>query len=98
MINTRPDFINKIHLIISVLIVVPVAFIYGFNPESQFDISITRSSTKEMKLSFEIFADVETMGLPVCSINHWQNGSEVMRIPMEPSSDNRFGAIFFALG
>jgi len=27
--------------------------------ESQFDISLTRSSTKEMKLSFEIFADVE---------------------------------------
>lgn len=29
---------NKIHLIISVLIVVPVAFLYGFEPDLKFDI------------------------------------------------------------
>ncbi len=40
MIKTKQDFINKIHLIISVLIVVPVAFVYGFNPDSQFDIHL----------------------------------------------------------
>jgi len=40
MIKTKQDFINKIHLIISVLIVVPVAFVYGFNPDSQFDIHV----------------------------------------------------------
>ena len=38
MINSKQDFINKIHLIISVLIVVPVSFVYGFSPNSQFDI------------------------------------------------------------
>ncbi len=31
-------FISKIHLIISVCIVIPVAFLYGFNPSFQFDI------------------------------------------------------------
>ncbi|WP_396602538.1 DUF4345 domain-containing protein [Algibacter sp. R77976] len=40
MIKTKQDFINKIHLIISVLIVVPVSFVYGFNPGSQFDIHL----------------------------------------------------------
>ncbi|MGB5417855.1 DUF4345 domain-containing protein [Algibacter sp.] len=40
MIKTKQDFINKIHLIISVLIVIPVAFVYGFNPGSQFDIHL----------------------------------------------------------
>lgn len=40
MIKTKQDFIVKIHLIISVLIVVPVAFVYGFNPDSQFDIHL----------------------------------------------------------
>jgi len=40
MIKTKQDFINKIHLIISVLIVVPVSFVYGFNPDLQFDIHI----------------------------------------------------------
>lgn len=38
MIHTKQDFINKIHLIISVCIVVPVAFVYGFSPSSQFNI------------------------------------------------------------
>lgn len=38
MIKTKQDFITKIHLIISVLIVVPVSFVYGFNPSSQFNI------------------------------------------------------------
>lgn len=40
MIKTKQDFINKIHLIISVLIVVPVAFVYGFNPALKFDIHL----------------------------------------------------------
>ena len=40
MIKTKADFINKIHLIISVLIVVPVAFIYGFQPDFNFDIHL----------------------------------------------------------
>jgi len=40
MIKTKQDIINKIHLIISVLIVVPVSFVYGFNPDSQFDIHL----------------------------------------------------------
>jgi len=40
MLKTKQDIINKIHLIISVLIVVPVSFVYGFNPDSQFDIHL----------------------------------------------------------
>lgn len=36
----RQQFIIKIHLIISILIVIPVAFVYGFKPESQFDIHL----------------------------------------------------------
>ena len=40
MIKTKQDFINKIHLIISFSIVVTVAFVYGFKPESQFDIHL----------------------------------------------------------
>jgi hypothetical protein len=38
MIKTKQDFILKVHLIISILIVVPVAFVYGIYPDSQFDI------------------------------------------------------------
>lgn len=38
MINDQNDFIQKIHLIISVLIVVPVAIIYGFVPDFQFEL------------------------------------------------------------
>lgn len=38
MLKTKQDIISKTHLIISVLIVVPVAFVYGFNPELSFDI------------------------------------------------------------
>lgn len=34
------QIISKIHLGISVLIVVPVAFVYGFNPGSEFDIHL----------------------------------------------------------
>ncbi len=34
------SLLNKIHLIISVLIVVPVAFIYGFQPDFKFDIHL----------------------------------------------------------
>jgi hypothetical protein len=37
MLKTKQDIINKIHLIISVCIVVPVSFVYGFNPELSFD-------------------------------------------------------------
>jgi len=38
MIKTKEDFINKIPLIISVLIVVPVAFLYAFSPDLQFEL------------------------------------------------------------
>lgn len=37
---TNQNIITKIHLIISVCIVVPVSFFYGFNPSSQFDIQL----------------------------------------------------------
>lgn len=37
---TKQDIITKAHLVISVCIVVPVAFVYGFNPSSQFDIHL----------------------------------------------------------
>lgn len=37
---TKQQFTTKIHLIISVCIVIPVAFVYGFNPSSQFDIHL----------------------------------------------------------
>ena len=37
---TKKDIINKIHLIISILIVVPVSFVYGFNPSSEFNIQL----------------------------------------------------------
>lgn len=37
MLKTKQDIINKTHLIISICIVVPVAFIYGFKPELSFD-------------------------------------------------------------
>ncbi|QTE24385.1 DUF4345 domain-containing protein [Polaribacter cellanae] len=40
MIKTKQDFINKIHLIVSVCIVIPVSFVYAFNPSSQFDIQL----------------------------------------------------------
>jgi len=40
MNSTKTDIITKIHVIISVCIVVPVAFVYGFNPSSQFDIQL----------------------------------------------------------
>jgi len=40
MLKTKQELINKIHLIISVCIVVPVAFVYGFQPDFQFDIYI----------------------------------------------------------
>ena len=35
---SKHDIRLKIHLIISIIIVVPVSFIYGFDPNSQFDI------------------------------------------------------------
>lgn len=36
----KQQIITKIHLVISVLIVVPVSFVYGFNPSSEFDIHL----------------------------------------------------------
>lgn len=36
--KSNQHIVNKIHLVISVLIVVPVAFIYGFNLESLLDL------------------------------------------------------------
>lgn len=38
-INKR-NFINKIHLIVSIGIVVPVSFVYGFNPSLNFNIQL----------------------------------------------------------
>ena len=35
--KTKTDIICKIHLVISVIIVIPVAFVYGFKPEISFD-------------------------------------------------------------
>lgn len=40
MIKNKENFITKTHMIISVLIVVPIAFIYGFNPDTQFNIHL----------------------------------------------------------
>lgn len=38
--KTKQQIITKIHLIISIVIVVPVSFVYGFNPSSEFDIHL----------------------------------------------------------
>ena len=38
MSELKQNIITKIHLIISVLIVVPVSIVYGFEPQSKFDI------------------------------------------------------------
>tara|TARA_B110000008_G_C16763403_1_gene481545 strand:- start:69 stop:473 length:405 start_codon:yes stop_codon:yes gene_type:complete len=35
---SKRAFTQKIHLVISVLVVIPTAIIYGFEPQSQFDI------------------------------------------------------------
>ena len=40
MALSKPDVITKIHLVISVVIVMPVALVYGFQPDSQFDIHL----------------------------------------------------------
>ncbi|MFT4576291.1 MAG: hypothetical protein ACI9SI_001213 [Polaribacter sp.] len=40
MLKTKQDFTNKIHLLISVLIVIPVSIIYGFQPSLKFDIHL----------------------------------------------------------
>jgi hypothetical protein len=40
MHKTKQDFVNKIHLIISVCIIVPISFFYGFYPDAQFDIHL----------------------------------------------------------
>lgn len=43
---SKEAFITKIHLVISVIIVIPVSFIYGFKPSSQFDISLNTVDEK----------------------------------------------------
>ena len=40
MTISKIDFITKTHLIISIFIVVPTAFLYGFNPSLQFNIHL----------------------------------------------------------
>ncbi len=40
MFKTKKDIIVKLHLVISVIIVIPTALIYGFSPSSQFDIDL----------------------------------------------------------
>ncbi len=40
MLKTKCDIINKIHLIISIIIVIPVSLLYGFNPSSEFNIHL----------------------------------------------------------
>ncbi len=37
MFKTKQEVITKIHLVISVIIVIPVAFVYGFQPQLSFD-------------------------------------------------------------
>ena len=41
MLKTKQDFTDKIHLIISVAVVIPVAFVYGFFPEILYRIPVT---------------------------------------------------------
>ena len=38
MLKTKQDFISKIHLIIAVVIVIPVALVYGFFPDTSFEL------------------------------------------------------------
>lgn len=38
MLKTKQDFISKIHLIIAVVIVIPVALVYGFFPDASFEL------------------------------------------------------------
>jgi hypothetical protein len=40
MILTKQEFSTKIHLIISVIIVIPISLVYGFNPASEFNIQL----------------------------------------------------------
>ncbi|MDY7395817.1 DUF4345 domain-containing protein [Aureibaculum sp. 2210JD6-5] len=64
MIKTKADFINKIHLIISVLIVVPVAFIYGFKPELNFDIYLqTVDEHNQFKAIMGLYLGFSTLWL-----------------------------------
>ncbi|MBR9915133.1 MAG: DUF4345 domain-containing protein [Algicola sp.] len=39
MLITKKDIITKIHLIISLVIVIPVAFMYGFYPDTLFELN-----------------------------------------------------------
>ena len=40
----KENLIKKAHLIISLIIVIPVAFIYGFKPSFQFDIQLNTTN------------------------------------------------------
>ncbi|WP_248724533.1 DUF4345 domain-containing protein [Seonamhaeicola sp. ML3] len=40
MVLKKSDILNKIHLIISIVIVIPVALLYGFNPSENFNIQL----------------------------------------------------------
>ncbi|MEW4922284.1 DUF4345 domain-containing protein [Algibacter sp. 2305UL17-15] len=40
MLKTKRDFITKIHLVVSIAVVIPIAIVYGFCPDSQFDIQL----------------------------------------------------------
>ena len=40
MVFNKSMIITKVHLVISVLVVIPVAFLYGFNPRLKFDIHL----------------------------------------------------------
>lgn len=37
---SKQEITCKIHLLIAIIIVIPVSFVYGFNPKSQFDIQL----------------------------------------------------------
>ena len=41
MIKSKQEFIGRVHLILSVLIVIPAALIYGFKPELIIDVNLT---------------------------------------------------------
>lgn len=41
MIKSGQSFINKVHLIISVFVVIPAAFIYAFKPELIINVNLT---------------------------------------------------------
>jgi hypothetical protein len=50
---TQKNVLTKIHLVISITVVVPIAFIYGYKPDSYFD--ITPGSIDENNLLMALF-------------------------------------------